>query len=176
MGYEVGESAGILSEDLISALEGHIKDNYKFNSRSSLLKSDPYYNPNPTVSDKIHCVVNVLPADKFIFMTDDLINKLRSVRNKASDLGIPQVVVMTMVDKACPEVNCDLQIVYRSKKILKNMQECSNRLGVPMNCILPVKNYHEEISVDMKMDLLILTALAQIVHFADDYAASLYEH
>ncbi|XP_028840349.1 interferon-induced protein 44-like [Denticeps clupeoides] len=175
MGLEEGGSAGILNEDLISGLEGHIKENYKFNPISPLSNGNSYYNPSPAMGDKVHCVVNVIPADKISMVTDEVINKLRSVRNKASDLGIPQVVVMTMIDKACPEVDRDLQNIYRSKKIKQKMQECSYRLGVPMNCILPVKNYHEEISVDMKMDLLILSALTQIVHFADDYVASLYE-
>uniref|UniRef100_A0AAY4CKT6 G domain-containing protein n=1 Tax=Denticeps clupeoides TaxID=299321 RepID=A0AAY4CKT6_9TELE len=172
MGLEEGGSAGILNEDLISGLEGHIKENYKFNPISPLSNGNSYYNPSPAMGDKVHCVVNVIPADKISMVTDEVINKLRSVRNKASDLGIPQVVVMTMIDKACPEVDRDLQNIYRSKKI---KQKCSYRLGVPMNCILPVKNYHEEISVDMKMDLLILSALTQIVHFADDYVASLYD-
>ena len=38
-----------------------------------------------------------------------------------------------------------------------------------MNCIFPVKNYHEESSVDEKVDFLILDALHNIVDFANDY-------
>lgn len=48
------------------------------------------------------------------------------------------------------------------------MQECSNRLGIPMNYIFPVKNYHEEIDTEDDMDVLILKALDQIVHIAAD--------
>ncbi len=48
------------------------------------------------------------------------------------------------------------------------MQECSNLVGVPMSHIFPVKNYHEEIDTHNDIDVLILRALTQIVHIADD--------
>ena len=38
-----------------------------------------------------------------------------------------------------------------------------------MNCIFPVKNYHEENRVDEKVDCVILDALDNIVNFANDY-------
>lgn len=53
------------------------------------------------------------------------------------------------------------------------MQECSNKLGVPMNCIFPVKNYHEENNLDPNMDSLILDALKNVVNFANDYVETL---
>ncbi|RXN06412.1 interferon-induced 44-like protein [Labeo rohita] len=49
------------------------------------------------------------------------------------------------------------------------MEECSSRLGVPVTCIFPVKNYHEEDATNTKMDILILKALLNIVNFANDY-------
>ena len=49
------------------------------------------------------------------------------------------------------------------------MQDCSIKLGVPMNCIFPVKNYHDENRVDEKVDCVILDALIKIVDFANDY-------
>lgn len=49
------------------------------------------------------------------------------------------------------------------------MEECSCRLGVPMNCIFPVKNYHNEHTTDKATDILILDALLNIVNFARDY-------
>ena len=42
-----------------------------------------------------------------------------------------------------------------------------------MNCIFPVKNYHEENKLDGKMDSLILDALKNVVNFAEDYVDSL---
>ncbi|KAG7315582.1 hypothetical protein KOW79_020448 [Hemibagrus wyckioides] len=75
---------------------------------------------------------------------------------------------MTRPDSACPLVNSDLRKIYYSRKIKEKMQECSNRLGIPMNHIFPVKNYHEEIDTMNDMDVLILKALDQIVSVAAD--------
>jgi hypothetical protein len=52
------------------------------------------------------------------------------------------------------------------------MEQCSNGLGVPVNCILPVKNYHEEIDLDDDMDVLLLRALRQMVDFAEGFKLS----
>lgn len=49
------------------------------------------------------------------------------------------------------------------------MEECNRRLGVPMNYIFPVKNYHEEINNNAQTDVLILTAVTNILNFANDY-------
>lgn len=49
------------------------------------------------------------------------------------------------------------------------MEVCSVRLGVTVDCIYPVKNYHEERSTDAKVDILILDALHKIISIANDY-------
>lgn len=49
------------------------------------------------------------------------------------------------------------------------IQHCSNKLGVPLNCIFPVKNYFDGHKLVEKMDGLILDALQNIVNYADDY-------
>lgn len=51
------------------------------------------------------------------------------------------------------------------------MEECSGRLGVPMTCIYPVKNYHEEHATDITMEILNLDALLNIINFANDHMA-----
>ncbi len=49
------------------------------------------------------------------------------------------------------------------------MEVCSQRLGVPVSYIFPVRNYHEESATNATMDILILDALQHIVNFANDY-------
>lgn len=49
------------------------------------------------------------------------------------------------------------------------MEECSSSLGIPMNYIFPVKNYHKEIDTNAETDMLILMALTNIVNFANDF-------
>ncbi len=49
------------------------------------------------------------------------------------------------------------------------VQEVSSRLGVPVSCVLPVKNYSQELELELNCDVLLLSALQQMLRFADDY-------
>lgn len=53
------------------------------------------------------------------------------------------------------------------------MEELSSEVGIPMNCIFPVKNYHEEIDLNEDVDTLILSALKHIIEFGDDFIEKL---
>ncbi|KAF7689826.1 hypothetical protein HF521_013179 [Silurus meridionalis] len=169
MGLEEEKSKGVQTKDINKILKGHVKNGYTFNPQKPIDKGDPSYISNPSQKDKVHCLVSVLPADKISMISDGVIQKMRAVREKARDLEIPQLVIMSRVDKVCPVVNKNLCKVYQSKKIKKQMEECSQMLGVPMNCIFPVQNYHEQITSDMHMDILILMAITNIIRFANDY-------
>ncbi|XP_049329168.1 interferon-induced protein 44-like [Astyanax mexicanus] len=168
MGLEEGKNKGMHTDDIISALKGHIPEDYEFQPHA-MIKEDKRYISDPTLRDMIHCLVSVLPADKVTLMSDSVIDKMKTVRAAASALGMPQMVFMTKVDEACPMIKDDLSKVYQSKKIKEKMHECSNRLGVPMNCIFPMKNYHEETVLNESVNLLMLEALKQIVIAANDY-------
>ncbi|XP_042561132.1 interferon-induced protein 44-like [Clupea harengus] len=176
MGLESTETGGVLIADIISALKGHIVDGYVFN-QSSALSEGFYYNNNPTLNEKVHCLVSAMPANKILLLdeSNSIIKKMNEVREVAKNLGIPHVVLMTHVDSCCPLVKEDLDKIYVSKKIKIAMENCSIKLGVPMNRIFPVKNYHEENSLDKKIDCLILDALQNIVDFANEYVIKLIE-
>ncbi|MCI4393455.1 hypothetical protein PGIGA_G00157690 [Pangasianodon gigas] len=169
MGLEPEDLNGVQTEDIIKILQGHVKGGYTFNPFKPIDKGDPKYIRNPSLKDKVHCLVSVLPGDKISIITDEVIQKMRAVREKARGLGIPQVIIMSGVDRVCPLVKENLSKIYTSKKIKEKMEECSHRLGVPMNCIFPVLNYHEQVTNNMDMDLLILMAMSDIVTFANDY-------
>lgn len=53
------------------------------------------------------------------------------------------------------------------------MGDFSSSLGIPMNCILPVKNYCDETELNSDVDTLILSALRLMTDFGDDYANKL---
>ncbi|XP_066517478.1 interferon-induced protein 44-like [Hoplias malabaricus] len=169
MGLEQRVSDGLHTEDIISILEGHVKNGYMFNPVCPITKESEHYNINPMLNDRFHCLVSVLPADTISLISNDVIQKMRTVREKARNLDIPQVVIIPMVDKACQQVSNDIKKIYTSRKIKEKMQECSNKLGVPMNCIFPVKNYSEEVNNDICLDVLILMAVTNIIMFANDY-------
>ncbi|XP_066548359.1 interferon-induced protein 44 [Amia ocellicauda] len=165
MGKETRDGQGTLPEDIISAAKGHMKDGYEFNPASPL-KHDP--SEKPPVKDQAHCIIYIVAADQLSLLSNNILDKMKRVRNELNDLGLPQVVLLTKVDAACPLVKEDLCKVYKSIYIKKQIEKCSQTLGIPVSNIFPVKNYHEESSLNVNLDILVLSALLQILQFASD--------
>ncbi|XP_067260376.1 interferon-induced protein 44-like [Chanodichthys erythropterus] len=145
MGLQPPVLHGPQIDDIINAVFGHVKDGYK-----------------------AFCLVYVIDGNTVQFTDDKLVDKLKIIRLRIRDMGIPQVVVMTKVDEACPLVKNDLRKIYTSKKIKEKVDLCSAKTGVPLPNIFPVKNYHDETDTKDDIDVLILKALEQIVQIADD--------
>ncbi|XP_041960374.1 interferon-induced protein 44-like isoform X2 [Alosa sapidissima] len=187
MGLERGEFEGVQIDDLMKILEDHIKDGYMFNPINPCAEGDKSHNKDPSLSDRVHCLVSIIPADSVLWCADSknisqhamrekdeaFIKKIKDVRERASKMGIPQIIILSKVDEACPEVHNNIKMVYRSKMIREKMKHCSNNTGVPLNCIFPVKNYHEEIHLNNDMDVLLLSALTNILNFANDHVAEM---
>ncbi|KAL1254770.1 hypothetical protein QQF64_016999 [Cirrhinus molitorella] len=166
MGLESRESQGADPEDIVKCLEGLLKEGHKFNP--AVPAKNDNYRSSSSSENLTYCLVYVIAADKVSMLDDDVFKKMKYIRQKASELEIPQVIIMTRVDEACPLVRKDLRKIYTSKKIKEKMQECSCLVGVPVSHIFPVKNYYEETDNQDDMDVLILRALKHIVQIADD--------
>ncbi|XP_026163994.1 interferon-induced protein 44-like [Mastacembelus armatus] len=166
MGLE--RTSGVLVSDVILAMKGHVKDGYGFDLESKLSEQDGFYNRSPNLNDQVHVLVCVVPADTLAQMPEEVVKKIRNIRKEARDLGIPQVALITKVDLACPEVKKDLKNIYKSKYMKEKMEQFSVNVGIPMNCIFPVKSYHEEIDLDDDMDSLILSTMRHIINLGDD--------
>ncbi|KAM9454923.1 interferon-induced protein 44-like [Clarias gariepinus] len=160
---------GIQTDDIRSLLNGHILDGYILNPEVPISDTDSKYKNNPVVCDEVDCLVCVLPADTVSMMDVEVFDKIKEVRAYASLQGIPQVIVMTKVDKVCELVNEDLKKINYSKKIKEKVNECNVKVGIPINAIYPVKNYAEEITQDSNTDMFILKVLRDILHFSNDY-------
>ncbi|XP_054474078.1 interferon-induced protein 44-like [Anoplopoma fimbria] len=156
-------------KDLKRALKGHVKDSYTFNPESKLTKDDPYYNNAPNVNDKVHVLVSVIDADTVARMDDKVLTALWEIREEASDLELPQVAIFTKIDVLCPEIKKDVRNVYKSKELKKTMEKFSKEVGIPMNCIFAVKNYHEEVKLNNDTDALILSTLSCIINSGNDF-------
>ncbi|XP_008401137.1 interferon-induced protein 44-like, partial [Poecilia reticulata] len=170
MGLE--EKTGVKEEDIKLALKGHVKDNYKFNPVASLSEGDHGYNSSPSISDRVHVLVCIYDANA-AQMKLPVLQKMREIREAASELGIPQMAILTHIDSACGVTEKNLRNVYRSKHLKKKMTDFSASLGIPMNCILPMKNYSHETQLNPDVDTLILSALRLMIDFGDDYTDTL---
>ncbi|XP_042612059.1 interferon-induced protein 44-like isoform X2 [Cyprinus carpio] len=169
MGLEEQTGAGLDIEDIRSILQGHVPDRYKFNPMVPFQPDEQRVYRPASLKEKIHCVVYVIDGSKISLMSDKLEEKLAVIHREISSLDIPQMVLMTKVDEACPYVEKDLYKIYLSSYIKSKVQEVSSRLGVPVSCVLPVKNYSQELELELNCDILLLAALQQMLRLADDY-------
>lgn len=48
-------------------------------------------------------------------------------------------------------------------------RELSESLGIPLSCVLPVKNYSEELELDQDTDILLFSAVEQMMNYADSF-------
>uniref|UniRef100_A0A3P8TLS9 G domain-containing protein n=1 Tax=Amphiprion percula TaxID=161767 RepID=A0A3P8TLS9_AMPPE len=164
MGFERPAESGVHVEDIKLALKGHVKEGYKFKPEEPLTEGD-FYNPNPTLSDRVHVLASVVPAESLSIMNIEVVEKLREVRLAASEMGIPQLAIFTRIDEACPE----------SKFLKEQVEKCSSLLGIPPNCMFLVKNYHSEITTSNAINALILFALRAMVSVGEDFLNDLQE-
>ncbi|XP_016135148.1 interferon-induced protein 44-like [Sinocyclocheilus grahami] len=168
MGLESDNLHGIHPEDIVKAMEGCIMERYKFNPESPITSQDNGYRRNPGLQDQTYCLVFVIAADKISVAADDIYKKVKYIKSKADELEIPQVMILTRSDEACPLVKKNIRKVYTSKKIKEKLEECSANTGISVSHVFPVKCYHEEIDTQDDMDVLILRAFKHIVQMAND--------
>ncbi|XP_050949776.1 interferon induced protein 44c2 isoform X4 [Labeo rohita] len=173
MGLEDGVNTGLDVDDFASILKGHIQDKYQFNPSMPIQPDSPHFNESPGLKDKIHCVVYVIDI-RVKLLPDKIIEKFVIFRKKANQLGIPQLVLLTKVDEACPLVAKDLKNVYQSYYVNKMMQEVSYQLGVSLSAVIPVKNYYQELEIDSPTDILLLNAVVQMLRAAEGYFDDFY--
>ncbi|KAK2812302.1 hypothetical protein Q5P01_000038 [Channa striata] len=168
MGLEEGSDAGVSAEDIKLVMKGHVREGHKFNPVSPLSDRDRGYNPDPAPDDKVHVLVCVISANS-AETKHSVLEKISNIRETAADLGIPQMGLITNIDAACGETEKDVKNVYKSKHLKKKMTDFSSAVGIPVNCIFPVKNYSHEIDINNDVDSLILSALRRMIDFGDDY-------
>eukprot|EP00064_Thunnus_orientalis_P018850 superscaffoldBa00004487_g18958 len=140
----------------------------KFNSASALSEHDEGYNRSPSLDDRVHVLVCVLSANT-AEIKESILEKMKVVREAARDLGIPQMAIITKIDEACAETEKDVRNVYKSMHLKKKMKDFKSAVGIPLNCIFPVKNYNKEIDLNDDVDTLILSALRRMIDFGDDF-------
>ncbi|XP_053353472.1 interferon-induced protein 44-like [Clarias gariepinus] len=169
MGLEEGANAGMDIDDFTNILKGHIQDGYQFNPSVPLQSDSSYFSKTPSMQEKIHAVVYVMDACKIKLLSDTMMEKLTAFRRKANHMGIPQMVLLTKVDEACPLAGEDMKHVYRSHYLYKTIQEVSACLGISLSSVVPVKNYSNELELEPNTDIVLLNAVQQILRTAESY-------
>nr|XP_039268467.1 interferon-induced protein 44-like isoform X1 [Styela clava]XP_039268468.1 interferon-induced protein 44-like isoform X1 [Styela clava] len=169
MGLEEERKQGFDPSELPYILDGHVPENHQFDNKGNISQEMHGYIKLPKLSDKIHCCVIVLDANSISNMGEGLLHKISDMRGKITSRGIPMIILLTKIDKACSQTASNVSMVYRSSVIQNIVAQTSIKIGVPVSFILPVKNYTHEIELDPWVDALALSALQQMLRFTDNY-------
>uniref|UniRef100_A0A8C8REE9 TLDc domain-containing protein n=1 Tax=Pelusios castaneus TaxID=367368 RepID=A0A8C8REE9_9SAUR len=169
MGIEETSGAGLEIDELPNIIKGHVPDRYQFNPTATLRPDSPGYIKTPSLKDQIHCVAFVIDGGKIEILPEKLEDKLKQLRRKMNQFGIPQLVLLTKVDEICPTLEEDVQWVYKSIAVQKQMRVTAERLGIPLAQIVPVKNYCSDLELSFDVDILILSAVRQLIRLAESH-------
>lgn len=166
------ESTGLTDVECNYLLDGNIPDYYQ-NSSTPISPKIPGFKPNPTANDQIHCVVFVLDSTTLEVISPKLVEKIKRFQLLMNEKGIPQLILLTKIDKLCKDVEKDISFVYKSKTVGQNVDKAAQLLGLPRGHVLPVKNYENETKLDENINILALLALREILNSAEDFLDNL---
>ncbi|XP_067681003.1 interferon-induced protein 44-like isoform X2 [Haliotis asinina] len=140
-----------------------------FNPAVSISPDTPGYKKTPKTQDIIHCVAFVIDGCSVDVFPDKILQNMKAIQQKANRRGIPQVVILTKVDKSCPYVEEDPGTLFYSSAVSELVEQVSQLIGLPRAHVLPVKNYEKEMELVDDVDVPALVSLRQMLRFADDY-------
>lgn len=78
-------------------------------------------------------------------------------------------MLLTKVDKICPEVDDDVTNTYTSTAICEAVNKVAVIMGIPRAHVFPVKNYENETNLKLTWDILIMDALKRSLDFSNDF-------
>ncbi|KAF4092092.1 hypothetical protein AMELA_G00017000 [Ameiurus melas] len=168
MGIGDDDSAGLSVSDALAVIKGHVPLGYKFQPDVPVTDAVSGYQANPSPNEQVHCVLFVLDAAKLTSYPSSLKDTLRKLQNTISDLGIPQLILLTHVEQVCPTVQEELKYVYSTRTVQDKMQKAAELVGLPVSYVLPVINYVSQLKVDCKTDILLLSVVMSILQAVDD--------
>ncbi|XP_022301485.2 interferon-induced protein 44-like isoform X3 [Crassostrea virginica] len=141
----------------------------KFNPMVPFTYHTPGYIKNPALENKIHCVAFVIDGSTVDEMSDKILKQLKDLQITVNQRGLPQIVLLTKVDKICPDVNADVTKTFTSSAVCSAVEKVANIMGLPRARVFPVKNYENETGLVVGINILVLEAMKRCLDLADDF-------
>ncbi|XP_048743912.2 interferon-induced protein 44-like [Ostrea edulis] len=156
------------AQEISFILDGNVPDRYQFQPMVPFTRDTPGYVKEPDIQDKIHCVAFVVDGSTVDVMPEKVRKQLKDLQVKMNQRNIPQVVLLTKLDKICPDVENDITNTFTSFAVYDAVVKVAEIMGLPRAHILPIKNYESEINLKIGVDILLMEALQRCLDFADD--------
>lgn len=169
----LGENAGLHTDDVWHILKGHTPDRYQFDSMKPITSNHPNYTHDPLLKDRIHCVVFVFDINSFEMHSSELVAKIKKIRRDLIKHGILHLALLTHVDSLDLITKEDMTDIYNYSPVKSKLEAFHGVFGFALSDILVVSNYVSEWQLDPVKDMLILSALKEILYTANEFLEDL---
>lgn len=157
----------VYKEDIKKILDGHVLKNYMFNEDLEIQEDSVFYRNNPTISDKMHCVLFVVKANEFDEQTD--FSVLHWMKDCLRRRNISVRLILTHVDALDLCVFGDLTKIFLSRHVQQKVQLAKETFMLHDSHILPIASYVTGTTQNIAQDILALQAIESIINEAIIY-------
>lgn len=169
----LSENEGLHTDDICHILKGHTPDRYQFDFRKPITPNHPNYIHDPLLKDRIHCVVFVFDINSFNQLSCELVAKIKQIRRDLIKHGILHLALLTHVDSLTWITKGDLLDIYSCNPVKVKLGVFHRLFGFALSDILVVSNYDSEWQLDPVKNMLILSALKEILYTANGFLEDL---
>lgn len=163
----IGPTDGVRENDLIRVIEGNVMRNYEFHEFDDIDENDEYYRRNPTISDKMHCILFVAKADDIEKSVDFTV--LKNIQRYLNSENIPLRLILTRIDNLDLCVSGDLSSLFVSRHAREKVDIAKKIFQLHDSQILPIANYVKGTTQNVNQDILTLQAVENILNEAVSY-------
>lgn len=167
-GVEVRESKSTkcYEADLKKAIDGKIKKGYEFGNGREIQEDSEFFRRNPTISERIHCVLFVANADQD---QREHNNVLGTIQKHLGDNNIPLRLILTKVDLLDLCGSGKVKGIFKSRHVDIKVKLAKGKFGLQDCQILPMVNYVDGFERNITQDVLSLLTLQNILEEALAY-------
>uniref|UniRef100_A0A8C9QBE1 Interferon induced protein 44 like n=1 Tax=Spermophilus dauricus TaxID=99837 RepID=A0A8C9QBE1_SPEDA len=166
MGLDDTDDEGLCVDDIPYIIKGCVPDRYHFNPFNPITPKHPTFITSPSLKDQIHCVAYVLDINSIKSLSSEMVAKLKQIHEEVLKCGESHHI------KNFSFWN-NLYNFLNMTKRMTSWNQVKNAVCIPLSNILMVRNYASERELDPMKDVLILSALRQMLRAADDFLEDL---
>lgn len=150
-----------LIADLQMTIAGHVMHGYEFQAGISIHEESEFYRQNPTLSDRMHCVIFVIDAEQVQERSDYI--TLLTLQRHLADENVPLRLVLTKVDRLHLGEPNQLHGIFKNRVLYDKVRKVKEIFGLQDCHILPIANYVNSDKQNLNQDVLALLALDNIL-------------
>lgn len=167
-GLSLEKDATAFVKNIEKVIDGHVKQGYTFDpeKKETISENDPYYEKNPSYSDRIHCVIFVFDASKVNDIHKYILENTKSIMEILHLKNIPVMAVLTKADTISSHVAKHIEAIFRCQKVRAAIQDASKQILIPFPKIFPVVNTAEMRSFSWRESIPILIVLRAFLNMA----------